>query len=116
MTSNSPEIIRAAAIAFAKQMKLTLVQLHGEQDGAKFFAEIDTLNAAEQDKNVCHSHDHCDANVVMEWALAALLEMSIERFEEGVFGEDEREANRLQSLFNRAWDLTKAEGFQNLAA
>lgn len=42
--------------------------------GAQQFAQMRALNAAEQNPNVCHSHDFCDANEVMAIAFALMFD------------------------------------------
>jgi hypothetical protein len=63
-------------------------------------AEIDRRNKFEADSSVCHSHDFCDANMVM---LEAFIEVSGRDYD---FGSDAD-----MDLWNEAWDKTKADGF-----
>ncbi len=63
------------------------------------FDEVLRLNAAETDPLICHSHDFCDANMVMLEAFEALG---------GTFDPaDEGQA----TLTNAAWDIAKKCGF-----
>ena len=61
--------------------------------------QIDAMNAAEQDKSICHSHDFCDSNQAMIDALG--------RFNVELDLQDEKQVN----LINSAWDIAKASGF-----
>lgn len=66
------------------------------------FREMRERNAAETDASVCHSHDHCDANMAMDEALrgcgfAAMLDA-------GDLASKEENAH----LWNSAWDYAKA--------
>jgi hypothetical protein len=57
---------------------------------------ITSLNADEPDPGVCHSHDYCDANVIMDEAFVV------------VFGRSSRAcSDRDAALWTRAWDLAK---------
>lgn len=63
-------------------------------------AEIDRLNAAETNPNVCHSHDFVDANVCMADAWR------------GVFGSDiDLHDEASTAIWNAAWDVAKKLGF-----
>jgi len=57
-------------------------------------------NAAETDPHVCHSHDHLDANMVMD---AALADHGVEIWMAD--GEEMRED--VQVLWNDAWTYAK---------
>ena len=46
--------------------------------GAANFEAVATLNAAEKNPEICHSHDFCDANEVMAEAFAAVVGRSID--------------------------------------
>lgn len=65
--------------------------------------EIDSLNRAEPNGSVCHSHDFCDPNQAMLDALA--------RF--GVV--DYRAADKkLNVLIDKAWSFAKNRGFSTV--
>ncbi len=55
-------------------------------------------NATETNVNVCHSHDHCDANMVI---LDAYCELA------GLSQDDSIDLDALTDLFNDAWSLAK---------
>jgi len=55
-----------------EQLAATFIQTLRAHLGAERFAEVCRRNAAEPDPRVCHSHDFCDANIVMAEALDAL--------------------------------------------
>lgn len=69
-------------------------------------AEIDRLNAAEENPNICHSHDFCDANVFMAGAVNAALGNDPDHFD----------INDDTTLWHEAWSLAKREGFVKLSA
>lgn len=56
--------------------------------------EMRKRNAAEVDRNICHSHDFCDANTVMERAFKAVTGKELDLQSEGVV-----------ALWNNAWNL-----------
>ena len=57
----SPPIADSLAMEFCDELRATLTPEQMEQAAA--------LNAAETHPNVCHSHDFCDANMVMHEVL-----------------------------------------------
>jgi hypothetical protein len=58
-------------------------------------------NAAETDSNICHSHDFCDANVVMHEVFLV----------HGMDPADEGGMDRWGRLWDAAWNLAKDRGF-----
>lgn len=67
-------------------------------------AAIDAANKAEASTGICHSHDHCDANMLMLDAI------------ESVMGEMDMGSPEHTSLWNAAWDKAKAAGFAAIKA
>ncbi len=58
-------------------------------------------NAAETDSRICHSHDFCDANVVLyEVFLAHEMDPA-----------DEGGMERWGSIWDSSWNVAKASGF-----
>jgi hypothetical protein len=75
-------------------------------------AEVVRRNGVEQSRDVCHSHDFCDANMVMAPAMAYVLGRPTwmpSDWEEGRCTEAEHEADI--ALWGRAWDLAKGKYF-----
>ena len=70
------------------------------------FALAVTLNAAETDEGVCHTHDFCDANMAMGEALENL---GVEPLPEGEGEEGMPEW--VCDLWNQSWTLAKKAGF-----
>lgn len=72
-------------------------------------AEAIILNREEQSPGVCHSHDHCDANMAMEEALKSFgLDVFTPEYDENAESPlDEKVAD----LWNEAWDIAKASEF-----
>ena len=62
------------------------------------YKEVLLLNAGETDMSVCHSHDFCDANMVMDSVFTAL---GVEPLETEVGG---GMSSKMVSLWNAAWD------------
>lgn len=62
---------------------------------AEHMERVNALNAAETDKNICHSHDFCDANQVMLDAL----------------GEEFESSDKQNTLINDAWSIAKNSEF-----
>lgn len=68
-----------------------------DEIGPEKYAETIELNRQETDKNICHSHDFCDANMVMLEAVKS-------------FGLDEDQAMEVmlhESIVNEAWNYWK---------
>jgi hypothetical protein len=69
--------------------------------------EVDARNAAEESENVCHSHDFCDANMVMDAAWLSLFGRSMC---------DHADQEAATALWNAAWDRAKEIGFSSKPA
>jgi hypothetical protein len=65
-------------------------------------AEIDKRNAAETDPGVCHSHDFCDANMVMDSAFTKIVGHELDP-------DGESEADH--DIWSRAWAIAVKAGF-----
>lgn len=89
----------AAAKAFCKLLR--------EELSAEQMKEVIQRNLDESSDAICHSHDFCDANVVMADACEALgIEI--------LFPADEPAEDLLQTqcnLWNEAWSLAKRADF-----
>lgn len=70
-----------------------------EEIGVKKVGEVRRLNHKEKSAGVCHSHDFCDANMVMLAAYCGLTKMD----EDAAVLNDEKTV----ALWNSAWDLAK---------
>lgn len=66
--------------------------------GRKKTLQVSRLNKAEADRNVCRSHDFCDANMVMLEALENL-------------GLDTGNSREDTERWNDAWNLAVKNGF-----
>lgn len=72
---------------------------------------IDLTNAKRGDDGTCASHDHCDANMLMDEALQSLgVVMFPEDAPDDWAGPDEA----VIDLWNKAWDHARAVGFNTL--
>lgn len=88
---DSKQAVSALAAAFRSVMAANL--------SADVLREIDSKNAVQENKAVCHSHDFIDSNQVM-----------LDAFEKTFSREfDFTDSDHL--LFQSAWDVVKAEGF-----
>jgi len=88
--------------------KIGLAKLFGEQVQAalsptQFRAMVDANKADDPLSPVCHSHDYCDANVLMG---AAWLDMFGSEFP---FADDAADSD--MELWNDAWAIAKAADF-----
>jgi len=90
----SPPIADSLAMEFCDELRATLTPEQMEQAAA--------LNAAFTHPNVCHSHDFCDANMVMHEVLVR----------HGMNASEEDVMDRCTDLWNQAWNLAKARGFR----
>lgn len=95
MTTNTLPEKEALAEAFVKQLR--------EQLTAEQFAEVVALNGIELNPDVCHSHDFCDANMVMD---AAFKAFGIDPMEYG-YTEEDGMSQEVCGLWNSAWDRGK---------
>ena len=85
--------IESLAREFIEQLRADLTD---EQ-----IAEIVARNKAEQNPNVCHSHDFCDANEYM-----------LEAFQETFPGKAWHELDTTDGRWSAAWDLAKKWEFK----
>lgn len=83
-----PQVVEAVARAFLRGMHDTV----GESD----LREIDLRNAAETHPGICHTHDFCDANVVMAEAMQEVTGVVVDPTDEGQL-----------TLFNDSWNLAR---------
>ena len=108
-------------------MKTTLPKLPHPQDLAFAFArllreelsetdmgEVIARNAAETHPNVCHSHDFCDANMVM---LAAWQELTGRTMimlgdREELTAEESAAQDKEIAAWNAAWQIAKESEFE----
>lgn len=88
---------QALALCVAYRFATALRAYLGEQK----FEQMRRLNATETDKNICHSHDFCDANVFIDEVLS--------EFGVTLVGKTDFNQQALD-LANLAWDLAKARG------
>lgn len=93
MTIQNSPTVDELALEFCKELRATLTP---EQ-----MREVVARNTAETNPNVCHSHDFCDANMVLE-AVFKRHDMSIEQ---------EGGLDRWADLWNASWSLAKSRGF-----
>ena len=61
-------------------------------------------NAAENDKNICHSHDWCDANMAMDEAMRGLGIDHSERW-----GDDWASNDEASKFWGDCWDIAKTK-------
>lgn len=72
-----------------------------EEIGAAKLAEVIRRNGIDRDPRVCHSHDYCDANMVMADALldaAGIIDVDADNEEH-------------TALWNRSWNYARERGF-----
>lgn len=81
----------------AKKFAELLLKEIGPED----FKKVVELNKDEKDENICHSHDFCDANMIMDAAFKANgVDMS--KYHGSLFNPD------FVDTWNASWDLAKA--------
>jgi hypothetical protein len=90
----------ARALAIGRRFAALLL----EDIGRKNLRQVDELNRDELREGVCHSHDFCDANVVMDDAFCDVT---------GTRPSDKLPVT--DPLWERAWDYAKFAGFVRLA-
>ena len=74
--------------------------------GPEYMRRVIEKNSKQEDKNICHSHDFCDANMAMDEAFNNILKRSPlpDDLDEGMTDET-------MQLWNAAWDLAKERKF-----
>lgn len=87
------------ARAFGRQLQKDLTPLE--------FAEVNARNAAETDSAICHSHDFCDASMVM----LAAFKGTFDRSPVFLNGSDTVESEADIALWGSAWNAAKAASF-----
>lgn len=86
--------IDALAVEFCDAMRKALTP---EQ-----MRQVVERNDTETDPGVCHSHDFCDANIVLHEVF----------MRHGIDSTKEDAPSAWVDLWNRTWDLAKARGFR----
>jgi hypothetical protein len=87
-----PEIV---ATEFSKVLRTWLTPAE--------MSEVVSRNSQQQDPNICHSHDFCDANMAMDEALQSF---GVDITAEGGLQDD-----NLIDLWNASWGIAKAREF-----
>lgn len=70
--------------------------------GAAEFGEVVRRNRVDPDLSVCHSHDFCDANVLMHAAILEVLGARYDARGSRLYDVDEHDA-----LWDAAWSLAR---------
>jgi hypothetical protein len=73
-------------------------------------SEAIRLNKEEDDHNVCHSHDFCDANMAMHEAFVNLYGREFTFYDEEI-PESDRISSIDTMIWNRAWSIAKENEF-----
>lgn len=75
-------------------------------------SQVISLNESEEDKDCCHSHDFCDANMVMDEAFIKVFNRSC-IFPSDVEENPELAAKEVEDLdlWNAAWTVAKNNKF-----
>lgn len=68
--------------------------------GADKFFTVCQLNMGETEEGICHSHDFCDANMVMDEAMRAIGIDPLPADEDGM-------PEWVNELWNKSWDIAK---------
>lgn len=88
-----------------EQVSKAFRRLMQEELGSYKCTLIDHANDLRGDDGTCASHDHCDANMVME---AAFRSLGVEVLGESGVTDD------TCLLWNKAWDHARSVGFNTL--
>lgn len=86
--------------ALARAFSCCLRAFMGDTD----LAQADEDNATEVNPNICHSHDHCDANEIMNQAFRIVLGRNADT-----------QIKSDVAMWTAAWDHAKREGFMAVA-
>lgn len=74
-------------------------------------SEAAKLNAADEDKNCCHTHDYCDSNVCMDEAFKRTSGFSSMDFEGDKIISGGCMSEAAMNVWNQAWTMAKAANF-----
>ena len=102
------EMPTAEQVAKAFAAKLTLIL------GKKKIAELNRRNTPEdRARGICHSHDFCDANMVMLAAIDPLVGASgnSDTWQEEMDARDNEEEAAINTLWNEAWNMAAQANF-----
>lgn len=96
--------IEQLAREFSRQLRDSLLEHE--------MSQVISLNDSEEDKDCCHSHDFCDANMVMDEAFNTVFNRSC------IFPSDVEKNPQLADqeiadldLWNKAWSMAKENKF-----
>lgn len=70
-----------------------------------WFAEMQMRNSLQANPTICHSHDHCDANMAMVAAYCRLAELNEAEYELCADASSSTTYDALMALFDEAWKL-----------
>ncbi len=90
----SPVTAEVLALEFSQSLRALLTPTQ--------MSQVILRNVQDGDPAICHSHDFCDANVVMHEVFLS----------HGMDPADEGGAEKWGPLWDNAWNLAKASGFQ----
>lgn len=101
--------MKAARARYARRYNLPTVEALAEAFAAHLFCEmggdqiVDMMkkNAAEEESQICHSHDYVDANMVMHDAINELCGTVVDH------GGTHPQHDKILALWNDAWVLAK---------
>lgn len=79
-----------------------------EEIGKEKLDEVVSLNKEEENDDICHSHDFCDANVLMAEAFAA-VGIDLDKDFPAILQNKE-----ILDIWNQAWALAKSNEFKQL--
>lgn len=112
MTTTTLPSVDDLSVAFCRRFRSDIIELYGDDLGREYLAECVSLNAAESDPGICHSHDHVDANQTMLDAIEELTGLDVSNDMDILFPESETETSlALHSVMQSAWSVAKAAGF-----
>ena len=94
------EIYQAEEDSRIEELKSAFIQVIQAWITAEDRTTIDLLNKNETDKNVCHTHDFCDANMAMDEAFQDVFDREF-----NLNSQDD------MNMVNLAWDKAKEQGF-----
>jgi len=93
----------ATTLPEKEALAATFVRILRQTIGDEKYAKVVALNGVELNPDVCHSHDFCDANMVMD---AAFHTFGVDPLEYG-YTEEDGMSQEVCDLWNAAWNRAK---------
>ena len=103
LPDKEPTMTAATTLPEKEALAAAFVRILRQTIGEEKYAKVVALNGVELNPDVCHSHDFCDANMVMD---AAFHTFGVDPLEYG-YTEEDGMSQEVCDLWNAAWNRAK---------